>query len=94
MIDSAGSLPGFAGHPDTCEVLSFMRSWKVWLALVLLSLASLAMTAAPLAPDHGVNTANLDTNLRPLQGLQPVCQWRLDGEKSHSRGLSELGRGK
>jgi predicted metalloendopeptidase len=44
-----------------------MRSWKVWLALVLLSLASLAMTAAPLAPDHGVNTANLDTTCAPCK---------------------------
>ena len=44
-----------------------MRSWKVWLALVLLSLASLAMTASPLAPDHGVNTANLDTTCAPCK---------------------------
>jgi predicted metalloendopeptidase len=44
-----------------------MRSWKVWLALVVLSLASLAMTAAPLAPDHGANTANLDTTCAPCK---------------------------
>jgi predicted metalloendopeptidase len=44
-----------------------MRSWKVWLALVLLSLLSLVMVAAPLAPDHGVNTANLDRSCAPCK---------------------------
>lgn len=42
-----------------------MRSWKVWLALVLLSLLSLVMTAAPLDPQHGVNAANLDRTCAP-----------------------------
>ena len=44
-----------------------MRSWKVWLALVLLSLVSLVITAAPLAPEHGVNTANMDTTCAPCK---------------------------
>ena len=42
-----------------------MRSWKVWLALVLLSVVSLVMVAAPLEPEHGVNTANLDRTCAP-----------------------------
>ncbi|MGA3326301.1 MAG: M13 family metallopeptidase [Terriglobia bacterium] len=42
-----------------------MRSWKVWLALVLLSLVSLVMLAAPLEPEHGVNSANLDRSCAP-----------------------------
>ncbi len=44
-----------------------MRSRKVWLVLVMLSLASLAMTTAPLAPDHGVNMASLDTTCAPCK---------------------------
>jgi len=44
-----------------------MRSWKVWLALVLLSWMSMVMVAGPLAPDHGVNTANLDTTCAPCK---------------------------
>ena len=42
-----------------------MRSWKVWLALVMLTLVSLVMTAAPLDSLHGVNTANLDRSCAP-----------------------------
>ncbi len=42
-----------------------MRSWKVWLALVLLSVVSLVMTATPLEPEHGVNTASLDRACAP-----------------------------
>src|ERR1039458_7044724 len=45
----------------------FMSSWKVWLALLLLSLMSIIMVAGPLAPDHGVNTANLDTTCAPCK---------------------------
>jgi predicted metalloendopeptidase len=44
-----------------------MRSWKVWLALVLLSLMSMVMVAGPLAPDHGVNTANMDPTCAPCK---------------------------
>jgi putative endopeptidase len=44
-----------------------MSSWKVWLALVSLSLMSIVMVAGPLAPDHGVNTANLDTTCAPCK---------------------------
>ena len=44
-----------------------MSSWKVWLALVLLSLMSIVMVAVPVAPDHGVNTANLDTTCAPCK---------------------------
>jgi len=44
-----------------------MRSWKVWLALVWLSLVSLVMTAAPLEPQHGVNTADLDRSCAPCK---------------------------
>ena len=42
-----------------------MRSWKMWLALVLLSFVSLVMVAAPVEPGHGVNTANLDRTCAP-----------------------------
>ncbi len=42
-----------------------MRSRKVWLALVLLSLMSLVITAAPLNAPHGVNTANMDRTCAP-----------------------------
>ena len=42
-----------------------MRSWRVWLTLVLLSVLSLVMVAAPLAPEHGVNTADLDRSCAP-----------------------------
>src|SRR5208282_5891369 len=42
-----------------------MRSWKVWLALILLSVVSLVMVAAPLEPEHGINTANLDRSCAP-----------------------------
>ncbi len=42
-----------------------MRSWKVWLGLVLLSVLSLVMVAAPLEPEHGFNTANLDRTCAP-----------------------------
>ena len=42
-----------------------MRSWKVWLALVLLSVVSLVMTASSLEPEHGVNTASLDRACAP-----------------------------
>ena len=42
-----------------------MRSWKFWLALVLLSLASLVMVAGPVAPDHGIATENLDRTCAP-----------------------------
>ena len=44
-----------------------MRSWKVWLALVLLSLLSLVIVAAPVAPEHGVNTASLDRSCAPCK---------------------------
>jgi predicted metalloendopeptidase len=44
-----------------------MRSWKVWFALVLLSLLSLVMVASPLEPEHGVNTANLDRSCAPCK---------------------------
>jgi predicted metalloendopeptidase len=44
-----------------------MRSWKVWLAMAGLSLASLIMTAAPMTTEHGVNTANLDSSCAPCQ---------------------------
>ncbi len=44
-----------------------MRSWKVWLWVAGLSLASLIMTAAPTASEHGVNTANLDPTCAPCQ---------------------------
>ncbi|MDR3675019.1 MAG: M13 family metallopeptidase [Acidobacteriota bacterium] len=42
-----------------------MRSRKVWLSLVLLSLMSLVITAAPLNAPHGVNTANMDRTCAP-----------------------------
>src|ERR1039457_6165154 len=45
----------------------FMSSWKVWLALLLLSLMAIVMVAGPVAPDHGVNTANLDTTCAPCK---------------------------
>src|ERR1019366_130684 len=44
-----------------------MRSLKVWLAVVLLSLISLVMTAAPIVPDHGVNSANMDSTCAPCK---------------------------
>ncbi|MGO8789112.1 MAG: M13 family metallopeptidase, partial [Terriglobia bacterium] len=42
-----------------------MRSWKMWLAAILLSFVSLVMVAAPVEPGHGVNTANLDRTCAP-----------------------------
>ena len=42
-----------------------MRSRKVWLSLVLLSLMSLVITAAPLNSPHGVNAANMDRTCAP-----------------------------
>jgi len=44
-----------------------MRSWKVWLALVLLSILSLVIVAAPLDSEHGINTANLDRSCAPCK---------------------------
>ena len=44
-----------------------MRSWKVWLALVLLALASLVMVAAPVSTEHGIDTANLDRSCTPCK---------------------------
>ncbi len=68
-----------------------MRSWKVWLALVLLSVVSLVMTAAPLEPEHGVNTANLDRTCAPCTDFNQFANGGWDGEKSDSPRLSELG---
>jgi predicted metalloendopeptidase len=59
------TVPGSAGHPDILRGASSMRSWKVWLALVLLSLVSLVMVAAPLGSEHGFNTADLDRSCAP-----------------------------
>jgi len=42
-----------------------MRYWKVWLALVMLSVASLVIVAAPLDPPHGFSAANLDRSCAP-----------------------------
>jgi putative endopeptidase len=42
-----------------------MRSMKLWLSLILLSLLSLVMVAAPLEPGHGFDTANLDRSCVP-----------------------------
>jgi predicted metalloendopeptidase len=44
-----------------------MRSWKVWIGLAILSLASFVITAAPLAPEHGVNTADMDQSCAPCK---------------------------
>ena len=44
-----------------------MRSWKVWLGLALLSLASLVMVAAPVASEHGIDLANLDRTCAPCK---------------------------
>jgi len=44
-----------------------MRSWRVWVVLVSLSLLSLVMVAAPLESEHGVNTANLDRTCAPCK---------------------------
>ena len=44
-----------------------MRSWKVWLGLVLLAVMSLMMMAAPLAPEKGFDTANLDRSCAPCK---------------------------
>jgi putative endopeptidase len=42
-----------------------MRSLRVWLAMVLLSLFSLAVMASPLGPEHGFDLANLDRSCAP-----------------------------
>jgi len=44
-----------------------MYSWRVWLSVLLLSLMSLVVVAAPVAPDHGVNTANMDLACAPCK---------------------------
>jgi len=44
-----------------------MRSWRVWVALVMLSLLSLVMVAAPLDSEHGINPANLDKSCAPCK---------------------------
>ncbi len=44
-----------------------MRSWKVWFALVSLSVASLVMVAAPMVSEHGINPANLDRTCAPCK---------------------------
>jgi putative endopeptidase len=44
-----------------------MRSSKVWLAALLLSPVTLGLTGTPLAPDHGVNTANMDRTCAPCR---------------------------
>ena len=42
-----------------------MRSLRVWLAMVLLSLLSLVVMASPLASEHGFDLANLDRSCAP-----------------------------
>ena len=44
-----------------------MRSWKAWLVVATLSLVSILLVAGPPAPDHGVNTASLDTTCAPCK---------------------------
>jgi predicted metalloendopeptidase len=54
-----------------------MRSWKVWLAVVLLCVLSLAMVGAPVESGHGVNTANLDRSCAPCADFNQYAngQW-------------------
>jgi putative endopeptidase len=44
-----------------------MRSWKVWLALLSLSIGSLVIVGAPVASEHGINTANFDRTCAPCK---------------------------
>ena len=44
-----------------------MRSWKVWLVLVLISAVSMVMVAAPIDSEHGISTADLDRTCAPCK---------------------------
>lgn len=44
-----------------------MRFWKVWLALIFLSVMSIVVVAGPADTGHGVNTANLDPTCAPCK---------------------------
>ena len=44
-----------------------MRSWKAWLVIVVLSLLSIVVTAAPRADLHGVSTADMDRTCAPCK---------------------------
>ncbi len=44
-----------------------MHSWKVWLAIVALSVTSLVMVASPVETQHGVDTSFLDRSCAPCK---------------------------
>ena len=57
-----------------------MRHLRISLPLVLLALASLVVVAAPLAPDHGVNTANLDRTCAPCKDFNQFANGGWDAK--------------
>jgi hypothetical protein len=69
-----------------------MRSWKVWLALGTAFVVSLVMVAAPLAPEHGVNTANLDRTCAPCKDFNQFANGGWMAKNPDSPRLPELGR--